>query len=499
MSPLRLTVRGLVSLLVLLPILFSAGMIVIIVVDAGSLWKGLMPVVAFGGLVFCGWRGARLASCLDRTHLHDGFFLRYRPVVIALGYTLSVAMIAIALPIPEKGAAFSPFTIIFGWSHLFSSFGVAVDTLFSLASPWAYLAPPLAIEVAYGLGMAFGYRSVGVTLRDWRGGVMVALLWMMGLGFFHWRITEVRGEVFLADDDDQEVIYERPELEAWRPFRKGNRLVAVEEPGLKIAADHPRWDGSTALFPVYAAAVQAIYTGVDSAFANDGVISTKTPNAIEELVRGEVDIIMTTPPSAQQIAAAEAQGVTLEVTPVGREAFVFFVHESNPVRHLTTAQLQAIYRKEIREWQEVGGASKEILPFQRPNGSGSQTAFLRYVMQGQEPASPLQQERASGMGGIIREVASYRNSERAIGYSFRFYLTTMDATPAIRMLAIDGVEPTRESIRDGSYPFTAELCLVTAGSRNPHLPRLKEWFLSPKGQELIEKVGYVGVVERSGD
>jgi len=36
---------------------------------------------------------------------------------------------------------------------------------------------------------------------------------------------------------------------------------------------------------------------------------------------------------------------------------------------------------------------------------------------------------------------------------------------------------------------------VTAGTTNPHVPELIEWMLSPEGQELIERTGYVRVRE----
>jgi phosphate transport system substrate-binding protein len=69
----------------------------------------------------------------------------------------------------------------------------------------------------------------------------------------------------------------------------------------------------------------------------------------------------------------------------------------------------------------------------------------------------------------------------------------MDPNPRIKLLAIDGVEPTPENIRNGSYPFTVDVNIVTAGSTNPHLEALIDWTLSPQGQKLIEDVGYVGI------
>jgi phosphate transport system substrate-binding protein len=115
------------------------------------------------------------------------------------------------------------------------------------------------------------------------------------------------------------------------------------------------------------------------------------------------------------------------------------------------------------------------------------------VMQGRTMAAPLRDEQVDGMGGILSEVAEYRNSTAAIGYSFRWYATVMNGNPGIRLLAIDGVAPTPENIRNGSYPYTVDVYAVTAGTTNPNAAKVVDWVVSAEGQALIEKVGYVGL------
>lgn len=65
----------------------------------------------------------------------------------------------------------------------------------------------------------------------------------------------------------------------------------------------------------------------------------------------------------------------------------------------------------------------------------------------------------------------------------------------IKLLEINGVEPSKETIRNGTYPITSEFYIVTAGTTNPHVEKLIEWILSPEGQQLIERAGYVPIVE----
>lgn len=63
----------------------------------------------------------------------------------------------------------------------------------------------------------------------------------------------------------------------------------------------------------------------------------------------------------------------------------------------------------------------------------------------------------------------------------------------IKLLAIDGVEPTIKTIRSEDYPLTSEFYAVTAGSDNPNVQPFIDWMLSVEGQELVERTGFVSV------
>ena len=65
----------------------------------------------------------------------------------------------------------------------------------------------------------------------------------------------------------------------------------------------------------------------------------------------------------------------------------------------------------------------------------------------------------------------------------------------VKLLEVDGISPSEENIRNGTYPFTVDVYAVTRGDSglNPNIQELINWMLSPQGQELVEKTGYVGV------
>jgi len=67
----------------------------------------------------------------------------------------------------------------------------------------------------------------------------------------------------------------------------------------------------------------------------------------------------------------------------------------------------------------------------------------------------------------------------------------------VEMFAIDGVQPTRETIADGSYPWVTKVYAVTRSDLEPEHPaaRLRDWLLTEEGQSVIAETGYVPLQE----
>ena len=289
-------------------------------------------------------------------------------------------------------------------------------------------------------------------------------------------------------------------LEDYMPFT-GKKVVKLNgEPDLeKRASDqhgHPRLDGATALFPVYSAIVETVYpekTRYEEDYDSETLVTcTKTNKAYERLIAGDTDIIFCAGPSDAQIAAAKAKGVEFELTPFGREAFVFIVNRENPLENISVEDVRRVYSGEITNWHDLGvDGLEEIVAYQRPANSGSQTALERLM--GDVPIMAAPSETISDFMDEIIETIEYRNLPNAIGYTFRFFCTEMIGSD-VKLLSIDGVEPSLENIRSESYPITSTLYMVTRkGEDNPNVQALMDWVLSEQGQSLVEKAGYVGV------
>ncbi|MFC4353739.1 PstS family phosphate ABC transporter substrate-binding protein [Chryseomicrobium palamuruense] len=276
----------------------------------------------------------------------------------------------------------------------------------------------------------------------------------------------------------------------YQPFTDNKLKPLDETPDITFTKDIPRLDGATALYPLYAAAAEMMYPADEYDPYASKVLVSQTPEAYTNLIEGRVDAIFVAGPSQGQLQTAEQKGVELQMTPIGREAFVFFTHANNPVEDVTLEEIQGIYSGQITNWSELGGKDDKIRAFQRPVDSGSQTTLLKImgdVPVMEAPAEDIQ----TGMGGIIHEVSEYKNHKNAIGYTFRFYGQEMVGNDQIKYLAINGVKPTKETIGDGSYPFGAEFYIITTQNSHPEARKLVDWFTSKQGQRLLEHAGYV--------
>jgi phosphate transport system substrate-binding protein len=434
----------------------------------------------------------------------DNFTLRILPFFLPLFYTLLITAVTFYfMPLSEE--VLGGF-MIFGLPHYFvytvlALFGITIGGGLSELIP--LLPCGLAFFVAVWGAIYVSKKSALVPQRQ-------ALTLMFGITLFlcgtivctysHFR-TEILFPLWqdtsIVQDERRRHSFHRDEtdLSDYQPFSENNKLVKIESPTLAIDSEHPKLHGALALYPVYAAAVEAIYQDVDIEKLDnrqwDAIVKGGTsPQAFNFLIAGRSDMLFMLQPSAKQLHEAEEKGIKLTITPMGHEAFVFFVSKTNPVDDLTVEQIREIYSKKITRWNEVGGKNERIMPFQRPEGSGSQTMMLKVM--GEVPlAKPQKEEFQISMGGIVNRVADYRNYGNSIGFSFRYYVEGMFKHDGVKLLKVNGIEPTAANIQSGKYPLIGEIVIITAGSENPNVQKLTDWFLSPQGQELIEKVGYV--------
>ena len=313
---------------------------------------------------------------------------------------------------------------------------------------------------------------------------LVAIVVMIGvvIGCIHWYNSSVNNVI---ENPNNDINSGDIEINSGEENKKEEALFTLE--------NYPKVDASLAIHPLVDS-IASDFLGVDESELDFEYTKTRTSEVYRNLIDGKVDVIFAAEISKEDEEYARQKGVELKIIPATSSAFVFIVNTENPVENLTFEQIQKIYTGEITNWAEVGGESGDIIAYQRPTGSGSQTAMLSLVMKDKEIMTPPLTQIEQEMGGLIDAIAEYDNSKYALGYSYFYYVNTMYKKDTIKMISVDGVMPTIETIKNGTYPIYTNAFIVTrANEENENVDKWVESVLSERGSKIIEDAGYVPV------
>lgn len=202
-------------------------------------------------------------------------------------------------------------------------------------------------------------------------------------------------------------------------------------------------DGSTSMEKVIGSLGEAFQ------MENEGITFTYSPtgsgSGIKAVQEGRCDIGLSSRDLKDDEAAA---GLTATV--LAYDGIAIVVNPENPVDDLTIQQIADIFTGKVTNWSEVGGADAEIVLIGREAGSGTRDGFESIT--GTEDACAYRQELTS-TGDVIATVAQ---NPGAIGYA-----SLASVKDTVKAIAVDGVTPTNDTIKNGSYPVQRPFVLVT--------------------------------------
>ncbi len=170
---------------------------------------------------------------------------------------------------------------------------------------------------------------------------------------------------------------------------------------------------------------------------------------------------------------------------VAIDGIAVITDKANSITNLTKDQLVQIYKGEINNWSQVGGAKQPIVVVGRESGSGTRGAFEE-LLEIEDLAN--YSNEINSTGGVMAKVAS---TPGAIGY---VSLDVID--DSVIAISIDGVEPTEENIKGGSYLLSRPFVMATVGEiseQNEVVKAFFEFLKSDEGRELIKSVGLINV------
>lgn len=239
--------------------------------------------------------------------------------------------------------------------------------------------------------------------------------------------------------------------------------------------------GSTTVLPIAQKAVEAYmseHPDVKISLSGGG-----SGNGIKAIIDGSTDIANASRfIKGKEVKLAHEKGVYPVPFAVAYDSIIPVVHPSNNISKITTDQLKALYKGEIKNFKELGGPNLKIVVISRDTSSGTYETWAKKVMK-KERVTPRAQVMASN-GAIVQAVS---NNKHAIGYIGIGYLNRK-----VKALKVNGVEGTEATTLNGTYPISRPLFMFTKGWPKGDTLNFINFMLNPqKGQKYVKKAGYV--------
>jgi len=239
--------------------------------------------------------------------------------------------------------------------------------------------------------------------------------------------------------------------------------------------------GSTTVLPIAQNAADAFMT------ANPGtnlqVSGGGSGVGVQQIGDKLVDIGM----SSRDITKDElAKYPSFVITPVALDGIAVIVNpQNNPVNSLSVAQIRDIYNGKVTNWKDVGGKDMTIVVIGRDSASGTRTFFTDSVM---NKTNYVKTQFEKNSNGAIQQ--SVAQTPGAIGYVGLGYI---DPTVKALKISVNGtlVEPSVKTVLDKSYPISRSLLMITNGQPSGLVKDYLDYILSPEGQKLVTKEGFV--------
>jgi len=210
---------------------------------------------------------------------------------------------------------------------------------------------------------------------------------------------------------------------------------------------------------------------------------------ISALINGATDIANSSrkmKPTEKEKLKARYNTLGVEIA-CAKDGITVYLHPSNKVKELTLKQLSEIYKGNIKNWKEVGGADAPIKLYGRENSSGTYVFFQENVVKGDYAAN------CQTLPGTAAVVNAVKKDPNAIGYGGAAYAEGIELCKVKKDDNSPAYLATAETIKTGEYPITRFLFMYLKSKPTGAMKNYIDWILSPEGQKLVVETGYFPV------
>ncbi|MDO4721955.1 PstS family phosphate ABC transporter substrate-binding protein [Porphyromonas circumdentaria] len=185
----------------------------------------------------------------------------------------------------------------------------------------------------------------------------------------------------------------------------------------------------------------------------------------------------------------QEKGINPKEVVIAYDALAVVVNPANKVSKLTREQLEGIFTGKIKNWKEVGGDDMKIIPYSRETSSGTYEFFKEVVMKNKNYMNGIMSMSATGV--IIQSVTQTKG---AIGYVGMAYLNKDVKAVSV---SFDGgkkfIAPSVKNAKNSTYPIVRPLYYYYDAKIERQVKPFVDYVLSPKGQAIVDKVGFISI------
>jgi phosphate transport system substrate-binding protein len=275
---------------------------------------------------------------------------------------------------------------------------------------------------------------------------------------------------------------------------KATEQAATKAPAL---AGEIKIDGSSTVFPISMAVAEEFMAknkGVKVTVGESG-----SSNGLKKLISGEIAIADSSrkikPEEVDQLKAKNEEAIEM---PVAFDGITVVVNKKNTwATDITIEELNKIWAKDskLSKWSEVraGWPDKPIKLYGPGTASGTFEYFTEVVNKKQKE-SRSDYTASEDDNVLVKGVAGDEGALAYFGYSY--FAENKDKLTAVKIKKdanAAAVEPTVDSIKDGSYPISRKIFIYPLKSAlaKPEVKEFVKFYMSDAGQKLVEQAKYV--------
>jgi phosphate transport system substrate-binding protein len=207
---------------------------------------------------------------------------------------------------------------------------------------------------------------------------------------------------------------------------------------------------------------------------------------ISALINGSTDIAN----ASRKMKQTEREKLKARYNTLGievacaKDGITVYLHPNNKVKELTVEQLGKIFRGEIKNWKEIGGADAEIKLYGRENSSGTYVFFQENVVKGDYAGT------CQTLPGTAAVVNAVKKDPNGIGYGGAAYAEGIEICKVKKDANSTAYAATAETIAKNQYPITRYLFMYLRNKPTGEMKKYIDWILGPEGQKLVVEMGY---------